>query len=71
MGGGCLSTSSSTPGLASLAAGPGILPDVLDADGNRIKWRYASNEKGSLNEEGCEDYLRNILGPAIAGVGCK
>jgi hypothetical protein len=39
--------------------------DVLDADGNRIKWRFASNEKGSLNEEGCEDYLRNTSAPLL------
>ena len=47
-----------------------IKSDVLDSDGKPIKWRFGSNEKGSLNEEGCEDYLRNILYPAAAAF-CK
>lgn len=45
--------------------------EVMDADGKPIKWRFNSNEKGSLTEEGCEDYLRTILGPAAKAVGCK
>lgn len=43
----------------------------MDSDtGNRMKFRYNCNEKGSLNEEGCEDYvLLNIMGPAAAATG--
>jgi hypothetical protein len=34
-------------------------------DGHPISWRYASNEKGSLNEEGALDYLKTVLHPAL------
>jgi hypothetical protein len=33
-------------------------------DGHPISWRYASNEKGSLNGEGALDYLKTVLHPA-------
>lgn len=29
--------------------------DLLDSNGEKMKWRFASNEKVNLNEEGCED----------------
>jgi hypothetical protein len=39
-----------------------------DMDGYPISWRYASNEKGSLNEEGALDYLKTVLHPALGSL---
>ena len=36
-----------------------------DRDGNPLEWRYRSNKKGSLNEEGYVDFLRSIVHPAV------
>jgi hypothetical protein len=30
-----------------------------------MAWRYASDEKGSLNEEGVADYVRTVLHEAL------
>jgi hypothetical protein len=37
------------------------LADIKNKDGEYMVWRYASNEKGSLNEEGAADYVRTVL----------
>lgn len=43
---------------------------MLDMDDNTMKWRFASDEEGSLNEEGSDDHLRHILAPGAAGASC-
>ena len=40
-------------------------PDILDNEGNTLKWRYTCNEKGSVDSEFCKDYVTDVLHPAL------
>ena len=40
-------------------------PDILDKDGNPLKWIYQCNDKGSMNEAMNLHYVKNILWPAL------
>ncbi len=40
-------------------------PDIFDKDGEPLSWRYTCNEKRSVNEEFCADYITHILQPAL------
>jgi hypothetical protein len=44
---------------------PHIDSNLNDMDGHPISWRYASTEKGILNEEGALDFLKSVLHPAL------
>ncbi len=44
---------------------PHIVSEIKDKDGNFLPWRYASNEKGSLNEQLAKDYMTTILHPSL------
>ena len=50
---------------------PHKVSEVLDNSGAPLPWRYFSNEKGSLNEEGATMYLKQILLPAAGNVKPK
>jgi hypothetical protein len=40
---------------------PHFLSNIKNKDGEYMAWRYASNEEGSLNEEGDVDYVMKVL----------
>lgn len=40
-------------------------PHFVDKDGEPLKWRFASNAKGSLKEELYIDYLKTVVYPAL------
>ena len=39
--------------------------DIFDKDGNPLSWRYTCNQKGSVNEEYCADYVEHIIQPSL------
>ena len=45
---------------------PSIVSDcIFDKDGKGLPWRYSSNEKGSVNEDYCREYIEEILWPSL------
>ena len=42
-----------------------VSDDIFDNDGKPIAWRYTNNAKGSVNEEFCCLYAKEILYPAL------
>ena len=45
---------------------PSIVSDcIFDKDGKGLPWRYSSNEKGSVNEDFCKEYIEEILWPSL------
>jgi len=44
-----------------------VFEDVFDSNGAPLAWRYISNVKGSITEEYCSLYLKDIIYPAL---GC-
>ena len=39
--------------------------DIFDVDGKPLAWRYISNPKGSITEEYCGLYLKDVIYPAM------
>jgi hypothetical protein len=45
---------------------PHIVSDtIFDTDGKGLAWRYTNNAKGSINEDMCALYVKEILHRAI------
>ena len=42
--------------------------EIKDKDGDFLPWRYARNEKGSLNEQLAKDYMTTILQPSLGSL---
>jgi len=42
-----------------------VSDNVLDNEGNPLPWRYISNAKGSVTDDFCALYVKEILPPAL------
>ena len=42
-----------------------VSEDIYDNEVNPLPWRYISNPKGSVNEDFCCDYVKEISHPAL------
>jgi hypothetical protein len=45
--------------------GAHFLKDIKNKNGEYMAWRYTSNEKGSLNEEGAAGYVSKVLHQSV------